>query len=166
MRVLKIGVTSENKLKTEAVRKAYASAGVSAQVTGYKTDSKVGEQPVDDQTIAGARNRIADLITRNEGLDRIVSIESGIFKKDEGWEDIGVAVIVDPHSNKEDVEYSDPVAFPAQFVERACQIGFDTMTVGKVMEEAYNLQYQSRMDQLALTHDDFSTILKRYFPES
>ncbi len=133
---MKIGVTSQNRLKVDAVIKAYSSLGIPIEVVGYTADSGVGEQPVDEQTVIGARNRISDVNARISGLDRIVSIESGIFRESEQWLDKAVVVIYNPHTDEEHVEYSDAVIFPEEYVEKARQIGFDTMTVGQVMAEA------------------------------
>lgn len=133
---MKIGVTSQNKLKVDAVTKAYSSLGVPVEVIGYTASSGVGEQPVNEQTVDGARNRISDVNRRVGGLDRIVSIENGIFKEGERWLDKAVVVIYDPQTDKEYVGYSDAVVFPEEYVERARQIGFDIMTVGQVMAEA------------------------------
>src|SRR3989338_3133033 len=136
MKPIRVGVTSENRLKIDAVKKAYASVGVEAKVLGYATDSNVGEQPINDQALTGARNRILDLHSRITELDRIVSIESGIFRENGQWLDKAAVAILNPHNDQELVEFSDTVVFPDEYVERACQIGFSTITVGKIMEEA------------------------------
>ncbi len=133
---MKIGVTSQNKLKVDAVIKAYSILAIPVEVVGYTANSGVGEQPVNEQTLMGARNRILDVNRRVGGLDRIVSIEDGIFRESNQWLDKAVVVIYDPHNNQEHIGYSDAVVFPDEYVERARQIGFDTMTVGQVMAEA------------------------------
>ena len=133
---MRIGVTSENKLKVDAVEKAYSRLNESVEVIGYSAESDVGEQPVDEQTLVGARNRISDLKGRVDGLDRIVSIENGIFREGNQWLDKAVIVIYNPVTDKEYVCYSDSVVFPDEYVEKARKIGFDTMTVGQVMAEA------------------------------
>jgi non-canonical (house-cleaning) NTP pyrophosphatase len=133
---MRVGVTSKNKLKVEAVEKAYSAAGIAAEVIGYSADSKVGEQPVGEQTLEGARNRISDLNSRVNGLDRIISIENGIFRQDGQWLDIAVAVMYEPKTGEEHIEHSDAIVFPDEYVERARQLGFDTTTVGKVMADA------------------------------
>jgi len=132
---MKIGVTSENKLKVDAVRCAYASIGLPCELVGYTANSGVGEQPINEQALGGARNRITDLKKRVDGLDRIVSIESGIFEEDGQWVDRAVVVIFNAKTGEEYVDYSDRVVFPKEYVERARDIGFDKMTVGKVMEK-------------------------------
>lgn len=136
MKKLKVGVTSQNGLKVSAVTNAYLQIGIPAEIIGYKADSGVGEQPVDEQTVEGARNRIRDIYTRISGLDRIISIENGIFREGEQWVDRAVVVIYNPTTTQEQIEYSDAVVFPDEYVRRAQQIGFNTITVGQVMAEA------------------------------
>src|SRR3989344_935938 len=109
---MKIGVTSQNKLKVDAVARAYSSVGIPVEIVGYTAESGVGEQPVDEQTLTGARNRISDVNARVSGLDRIVSIENGIFRVGEQWLDKAVVVIYNPHTDEENVGYSDAVVFP------------------------------------------------------
>ncbi|MFH1585948.1 MAG: DUF84 family protein [archaeon] len=133
---MKIGVTSENKLKVNAVRGAYDSIGIPCEVVGYVADSGVGEQPINNQALEGARNRISDLRRKVNGLDRIVSIESGIFEQNGQWVDKAVAVVYRTDRDEEHVAYSDGVVFPTEYVDRARALGFDKVTVGKVMAEA------------------------------
>lgn len=133
---LKIGVTSQNRLKINAVASAYARVGISIEIRGYEAESGIGEQPVNEQTIEGARNRIHDVNTKIEGLDRIASIENGIFREGEQWVDRAVVVIYNPNTAQEHIGYSEGVVFPEEYVERARQIGLKTITVGQVMAEA------------------------------
>jgi len=133
---MKIGVTSQNKLKVNAVAKTYSSIGVPVEIIGYTAESGVGEQPVDDQALLGARNRISDVNFRIDGLDRIISIESGIFREGKQWLDKAVVVIYNPHTGEEHVGYSDAIVFPDEYVEKARQIGFYTITVGQIMAGA------------------------------
>lgn len=97
---MKIGVTSENRLKVNAVINAYSFMKPSLEVIGCSTTSGVGEQPVNEQTLLGAKNRIADVSNRVDGLDRIISIENGIFQEDGRWLDKAVVVIYDTHQKK------------------------------------------------------------------
>lgn len=132
---MKIGVTSKNGLKVGSVEKAYSFMSP-VTIIGYSADSGVGEQPVGEQTILGARNRISDVKSRIPDLDRIVSIENGIFLEGNDWLDKAVVVIYDPRNDAEHIGYSDAVVFPTEYVERTRKIGFDTMTVSQVMAEA------------------------------
>ncbi len=132
---MRIGVTSQNELKVNAVAKAYSAISDSVEVVGYTADSKVGEQPVNEQTFLGALQRTFDVEDKVNDLDRIVSIESGIFEEDGQWLDKAVVVIYDPRTGKGHYVCSDAVAFPNEYVEKARQRGFETTTVGQVMEE-------------------------------
>lgn len=133
---MKIGVTSQNKLKVDAVKEVFSSVYTNSEVIGYKTDSKVGEQPVDEETILGARNRVLDLASRVTGLDLIVSIESGIFFSGENWVDKAVILAYFPSTKKEIIEFSSSVVFPTEYVDKARTIGFNKTTVGKVMKDS------------------------------
>ncbi|NQU31657.1 MAG: DUF84 family protein [Bacteroidetes bacterium] len=133
---MRIGVTSENKLKVDAVRKAYSSLNLPIEVIGYSAESGVGEQPLNEQTLEGARNRILDVRSRVPYLDRIISIENGIFREGKKWLDKAVIVIYDLSTNNEYLAYSDSIVFPDKYVERARKSGFQTTTVCHVMLEA------------------------------
>lgn len=133
---MKIGITSENKIKIEAVKNAYLAINKKIEVFGYFTKSNVGEQPINEQVLQGARNRIIDLNSRVNCLDLIVSIENGIFRENNKWMDKAVIIIYNPLDNAENIGYSEPVIFPDKYVEKANKIGFGKMTVGQVMEEA------------------------------
>jgi len=137
---MNIGVTSENGSKIISVLRAYAyNNSVKRKdvlnIEGYSTDSGVGEQPIGEETLLGARMRITDLNKKVKGLDRIVSIENGIFLELGVWVDKAVVVIYNPKKDVEFMGYSDSVEFPKKFVERARQIGFDKITVGQVMAD-------------------------------
>ncbi|HII71216.1 TPA: DUF84 family protein [Candidatus Woesearchaeota archaeon] len=136
---MNIAVTSENMLKVYSVKQAYEFLK-DAVVTGYKADSGVGEQPVGDDTLRGARNRIVDVCSRHPDLDRIISIENGIFREGGQWHDKAVVLLFRPYEGTEHVAYSDSVVFPDRFVERAREIGFDRITVGKVMADAGHVE--------------------------
>ena len=105
-------------------------------ITGYTSNSGVGEQPVNNQTLQGARNRILDLDSRVKGLDRIISIETGIFYENNIWLDKSVVVLYDTLLKKEHIAYSDAIVFPDKYVELARQLGFDKTTVSQVMKDA------------------------------
>lgn len=132
---LLVGVTSENALKINSVINAYNKVEINARVSGYTADSKIGEQPVNEDTLIGARNRIISLKKEVFGLDRIISIENGIFLEEGKWIDRAVVVLYVPKSKQEIIEYSKGVEFPRKYVDMARELGFQTTTVGEVMEK-------------------------------
>ncbi|MCC7552261.1 DUF84 family protein [Candidatus Micrarchaeota archaeon] len=137
---MKIAVTSENKLKLKAVEKVYSEIGIKPKIIGFSADSNVGEQPVNETTLLGARNRIKYIKPKTKGFDRIISIENGIFREDNAWRDKAVIVLYNLKTKEEYIEYSDHIVFPDQYVDKAREIGFDKITVSKVMfDEGYIL---------------------------
>ena len=132
---MRIGVTSESKIKVEAVRSVYFQLGIKAEITGYSTSSGVGEQPVEQETFQGARNRLFDLKNKVGGLDIIISIENGIFQEQGKWIDRAVVVIYQVGKEELSLEVSDGVEFPREYVDEARQRGFDKITVSQVMAE-------------------------------
>jgi len=130
---MKIAVTSENKLKLKAVKQAYLSNNMKVEVIGFKADSKIGEQPTNENTLLGARNRIKSIEPMLDSFDRVVSIENGIFKEDNEWRDKAVVVLLNLKTKEESIGYSDYIVFPDIYVEKACKIGFDKITVSEVM---------------------------------
>ena len=132
---MEIGITSENALNFNVVENAYSFMEPKPTIIGYPADSGVGEQPVNEQTSLGARNRIVDLRKRVVDLDRIISIENGIFQEKGQWVDRGVVVISVPSTGEEYFACSDGVVFPNEYVEKARELGFDKITVGRVMAD-------------------------------
>jgi len=67
-------------------------------------------------------------------LDRVISIESGIFLENCIWIDRAVVLYQRVGSGDEDIRYSEGVIFPEKYVAMARKEGFDSITVGSVMK--------------------------------
>lgn len=133
---LKIAVTSKNPVKINAVKNVYKTLGIGVEVVGYKTNSGIDEQPVNESTYQGAINRRKDLVERIKDLDIIISIENGIFEENKEWVDRAVVVYYNNRTNKEYVSVSGGVIFPKQYVDEARKLGFDKHTVGSVIRNS------------------------------
>lgn len=133
---MKIVLASTSSLKLQAVQQAF---GPDVKVVTVSVPSGVNEQPFGDETLRGARNRIAGARVAHPEADCYVSIESGIFEiisPDGRTEYIDRAVIVmENTAEAEWVRYSEGVTFPRGCVEEAQRRGFDAWTVGEVMAE-------------------------------
>lgn len=81
---MKIIIGSKNPGKIEAVRITFERYFGEAEVIGLECSSNVPEQPLDKQTLDGAKNRIrgAKEIAQKEKLnaDFVVAIESGMIE--------------------------------------------------------------------------------------
>lgn len=125
-------VASTSQSKLTACR---AVLGDVATIVATKAASLVNEQPVGDETLQGARNRLGNArVIRPDG-DLYISIESGLFEEDGQFIDRAVVLLRD-RQGREVITQSDGVAFPADCVAEARARGFDRHTVGAVMEES------------------------------
>jgi len=128
---MKIVVGSQSAVKLDAVKNALVNRK-NIEVVGVKANSGAPEQPIGDETLLGARNRAADARKLAPDADLYIAIENGIFLENGHWIDKAVvlAVTKDRH---EHIEYSKGVEFDKQWVDEARELGFDTITVGKLM---------------------------------
>ncbi|MCF8241948.1 MAG: inosine/xanthosine triphosphatase [Melioribacteraceae bacterium] len=86
---MKVLVGSKNPVKLDAVKDAFSNYFDSLTVLGFDVDSKVPDQPVNEDTLIGARNRALQLkqINNDEklGADYFVGVEGGIGKNFNRW---------------------------------------------------------------------------------
>ena len=138
---MKIVVGSQSQVKLDAVKSALAELGLEVEVVGVKAKSYVSEQPIDDETITGARNRAAHAKELCADGDLYISIENGVFAEAGGrYLDRAVVLSIARDGSEaiaisDGMAISDSVEFPAASVNEARKRGFATTTVGKVMEE-------------------------------
>ncbi|USE38162.1 DUF84 family protein [Endozoicomonas sp. SCSIO W0465] len=134
-------VGSKSKTKVCAVETAFANYKVN--LLAINARSGISSQPVDNETFAGASNRIEDARKKHLSTDHnadflVVAIENGIFNQEINgqavWLDKAV-VIVETSDGKRYVKETSPVLLPAECVAIARQRGFDSTTVGQVMAE-------------------------------
>lgn len=130
---MKIVLASTSAVKVNACKKAFAGIA-DAEIVTIKASSGIADQPVGDETLQGALNRIAFARASVPDADLYVSIENGIFEERGGYVDRAVVVIAKENETPS-VTKSDGVTFPRESVEEARKRGFDTWTVGKIMEE-------------------------------
>ncbi len=130
MTVQKIVLASTSEIK----RLACVAAFPNAQIVMAMVRSGVAEQPMGDETLRGARNRLGNARVITPDADLYVSIENGIFIDADAYVDRAVVLLQD-RQRRETVFYSEGVAFPAAAVEIAQARGFQFHTVGAVLAE-------------------------------
>jgi non-canonical (house-cleaning) NTP pyrophosphatase len=128
---MKVVLASTSAVKLAACRAAFGDA---AEIVTVKAPSGINEQPMNEETLTGAFNRIAAAKTLVPGANVYVSIENGIFEEAGRYIDRPV-VVVSRENGDNHVTYGEGVEFPKESVEEARRRGFDAWTVGKVMEE-------------------------------
>ena len=96
---MKVLVGSRNPVKLEATKEAFSAYFGTVEVTGIGVSSNVSNQPIDDETFAGARNRAFEMKRIDEARDFnakfFVGIEGGITKLFHRWFAFGVMCIID-----------------------------------------------------------------------
>ncbi|MBK68150.1 MAG: hypothetical protein CMP22_08495 [Rickettsiales bacterium] len=129
-----IALASTSSKKVDAVKLAF---GESVNLIARKVESGVNEQPIGDETMQGADNRIEFLKAALPTADFFISIENGLFKEAGQYVDRAVVTIEDKSGNRF-TTLSEGVVFPTEFVEktREREGGFEKWTVGKTMMEA------------------------------
>lgn len=128
---MKIVLASTSAVKIAACRAAFGEAH---EIVPVKVSSGVAEQPMNQETLTGAFNRIRGARAAVPGADIYISIENGVFEEDRKYIDRAVVTLAVGDA-KPQTFYSDGVEFPADCVEIARARGFNEWTVGKIMEE-------------------------------
>ncbi len=133
---MKIVVASLSPLKLDACKAAFGSHArfADAEYLAVKAASNVNEQPVDEETLTGAFNRIRHARALAPGANYYVAIESGIFNEFGVYNDIPV-VALGTLTFEPMITYGERVRFPDEAVGIARARGFDQWTVGRVMQE-------------------------------
>ena len=138
-----LALGSQSAVKQAAVQQALAEVGREATVIAVKACSHVAEQPFDEETMQGARNRAEHTAALVPHADLCMAIESGLFRRHGSFLDIAIVLARFPNGRMISVE-SEGVAFPEEAVVEVLHRGTDTTTIGKILVE----------QGLAVQHDD------------
>lgn len=110
---MKILIGTRNQGKVEGAKLAFEKFFDNVQVEGIPVESEVNDQPINDEIILGARNRVKNLVKyakeKNEEVDYFVSIESGMTNKFGNWCIIQIAIIQDKNGYE---SFGTSPAFP------------------------------------------------------
>jgi inosine/xanthosine triphosphatase len=136
---MKILVGSKNPVKVASVEEALSNYFENIVVEGIDVDSGVADQPINNDTYIGAKNRAQKLRSLNEtkklAADLFIGIEGGIAKQFGKWFAFGCMCIIDNENNigfgsSPQFELPDPV------VKKI----LEGMELGDVMDEIMNEQ--------------------------
>lgn len=133
MRVL---IATKNNTKITGAKTAFEKFFKGVEIEGVSVASDVPEQPINDETLLGAKNRVANLKKyakeNNIQADFYVAIESGMSNGLGDWFIINMAVIEDDNGNVS-IGAGPSFPVPESKVERIKEIG-----LGDVMNELFN----------------------------
>lgn len=136
---MKILVGSKNPVKIEAVREAFKKYFNEIETVGFDVDSKVPNQPFEDETFFGAENRTFELKKINEqqnlNADYFIGIEGGISNNFNRWFAYGAVCIMNPEGKK---GFGTSAHF--ELPEKVIKEIKSGKELGHVMDEIQNIQ--------------------------
>lgn len=170
---MKIVMATKNPGKIEGARKAFANYFTDFTIEGISVPSDVSEQPVNNETYIGAKNRVKNLKAyckaNSIDADLYISIESGIGNTLGDWMITNIAVIEDDNGFE---SCGSSQSFPIP--ERLAKQAIDT-DLSKVMnsvftedDERHNggggiqLLTKNKVSRIDITEQAFIMALVRY----
>ena len=133
---MKVLVGSKNPGKIEGARLALEKYYENVEAFGVKVPSNVSEEPVDDEILEGARNRVFGLVEyakeNNIDADYFMAVESGMSNRLGKWMITNVAFVQDKNGA---TGFGTSASFPVpeRLVEK-----IKSETLGNVMDELFN----------------------------
>lgn len=128
-----IYVASLSEIKLEAVHLAF-SRKYNCKIIGVNVPSDVSEQPIGNETVTGALNRIGHLKNTVENYDYLISMENGIELVNEKSFDFCQIAIKKFGEEDSLFRCQKIVEFPREFYDLAIKKG---KTVGELLHESY-----------------------------
>ncbi|MBN1154916.1 inosine/xanthosine triphosphatase [candidate division KSB1 bacterium] len=122
--MLKVLIASNNPVKIDAAKDAFGHYFNDFEIVPLSVESGVSDQPVNDETYEGARNRVYRLREINNerelGADYFVGIEGGIVNHFNKWFAFGVICIMH-NSGKMGLGTSIHFEIPSSIVDSLLQ---------------------------------------------
>ena len=133
---MKILMGTKNPGKIEGARQAFEKYFDSVEIEGISVESNVGAQPVNEEILQGAKNRIKNLKkyanTNNIKADFYIASEAGITNLLGEWIDIN-AVIIEDSKGFQSIGTSQGFPIPDKYIEEIKQT-----ELGKVMDRLFS----------------------------
>ena len=133
---MKILMGTKNPGKIEGARQAFEKYFDNIEIEGISVESEVGNQPVNEEILQGAKNRIKNLKkyanTNNIKADFYIASEAGITNLLGEWIDIN-AVIIEDSKGFQSIGTSQGFPIPDKYIEEIKQT-----ELGKVMDRLFS----------------------------
>lgn len=135
---MKILIGTKNPGKIEGAKQAFEKYFDKVEIEGIPVDSNVGDQPVNEEILQGAKNRVKNLkeYAKNNNLeaDFYISSEAGITNLLGEWIDIN-AVVVEDAKGVQSVGTSQGFPIPDKYINEIKET-----ELGKVMDKIFNIK--------------------------
>lgn len=133
---MKILIGTKNPGKIEGAKQAFEKYFDNVEIEGVQVSSNVGDQPINEEILQGAKNRVKNLkeyaINNNIEADFYISSEGGITNLLGEWIDINVVVIEDS-KGFQSIGTSQGFPIPDKYLDEIKQT-----ELGKVMDKIFN----------------------------
>ena len=135
---MKILIGTKNPGKIEGAKQAFEKYFDKVEIEGIPVDSNVGDQPVNEEILQGAKNRVKNLkkYAKNNNIeaDFYISSEAGITNLLGEWIDIN-AVVVEDAKGFQSVGTSQGFPIPDKYINEIKET-----ELGKVMDKIFNIK--------------------------
>ena len=132
---MKILIGTKNPGKIEGAKQAFEKYFNNVEIEGIPVKSNVGDQPINEEILQGAKNRIKNLkeyaINNNIEADYYVSSEAGITNLLGNWIDIN-AVVIENSDGFQSVGTSQGFPIPDKYIKEIKET-----ELGKVMDKIF-----------------------------
>lgn len=133
---MKVLIATKNPGKIEGAKQAFEKYFDNIQIEGISASSNVGSQPINQEILQGAKNRVKNLkeyaINNNIEADFYVSSEAGITDLLGEWIDIN-AVVIEDTKGFQSVGTSQGFPIPDKYIKEIKET-----ELGKVMDKIFN----------------------------
>ncbi len=123
---MKVLIATQNKGKIEGAKRAFEKYFDNVEIIGVSAGSDVSEQPVNEETWQGAKNRVENLKIyakeNNVHADYFIAIESGMMNSLGSWMIVNIAVIENSEGLRS-VSSSSGFPVPERLVEQIKEKG-------------------------------------------
>lgn len=133
---MKILIGTKNPGKIEGAKQAFERYFNNVEIEGIPVSSDVGDQPINEEILRGAKNRVKNLkeyaINNNIEADFYVSSEAGITNLLGEWIDIN-AVVIENSKGFQSVGTSQGFPIPDKYIDEIKET-----ELGKVMDKIFD----------------------------
>ena len=133
---MKILMGTKNPGKIEGAKQAFEKYFDNVEIEGIPVSSNVGDQPINEEILQGAKNRVKNLkeYARNNNIeaDFYVSSEAGITNLLGEWIDIN-AVVIEDSKGFQSIGTSQGFPIPEKYIEE-----IKKTELGKVMDKIFS----------------------------
>ena len=133
---MKILIGTKNPGKIEGAKQAFERYFNNVEIEGIPVSSDVGDQPINEEILRGAKNRVKNLkeyaLNNNIEADFYVSSEAGITNLLGEWIDIN-AVVIEDSKGFQSVGTSQGFPIPDKYIDEIKET-----ELGKVMDKIFD----------------------------